>query len=149
MKYETLKKNILNKQKGAFTSIVWERSLPTRKAFSNQIITKRCKGVVRCGITYDNIKTVQQKRLNGILPPQNAGLQWGEWLLAPYFIKHQNKIYLRCTESKNNKIQVEYFLNGKKVDKSVIEPLCLKSAFTNHSELDVFTINIDNILAIR
>lgn len=149
MNYNTLKRILLAKQKGTFTSIVWERELPTRKVFSNQIVTKRCTAVVRCGVTYDNIKAVQQKRLNGILPPQNDGLKWGEWLLAPYFIKHKDKIYLRCAESKNNEMKVEYFLNGKRVDRSVIEPFCLKSAFTDHSVLDVFTVNIDNIIAIR
>ena len=149
MKYDILKKVVTGKQRGSFSSMVWEKQLPTKKAYSNHIITKRSNGVVRFGVEYDNMKNVQEKRENGILPNQNNGLKWGEWSVYPYFIKHKGNTYLRCTESKNNKIETEYFIDGKKASKEEVLPYCLKSAFTNHGEMDCFTVNIDNIISVR
>lgn len=149
MKYDILKKVVTGKQKGSFSSMVWERQLPVKKAYSGHIITKRSNGVVRFGVEYDNMKSVQQKRADGILPSENAGLTWGEWSMYPYFIKHKGNTYLRCTESPNNKVQTEYFLDGRKVFKEEISSMCLKSAFNNHGEMDCFTVNIDNIISVR
>lgn len=149
MNYQVIKTVLSRKQNGSFTSLVWERQLPVRKAYADNIVTKRSSGVVRCGISYDNMKSVQIKRADGILPAENAGLKWGEWLQYPNFIQHKGNIYLRCAESPNNKIKTEYFLNGRPVEKSEIEGICTKAAFTNHENLDVFTINVENILAIR
>lgn len=150
MDFNTLKKIVLGKQKGSFSSMVWEKELPLKKAFKgNNIVTKRSYGVVRCGIVYDNINSVQEKRATGVLPAVNNGLVWGEWLIPNYFIKHNGKIYLRCAESKANKIKTVYFLNGRPVEKSAVEPMCLASAFSKHDSLDVFTINIENIISIR
>ena len=149
MKFDTLKKVVLATTKGSFHSILWERPMKTKKAFAWNTIVKRSAGVVRFGIEYDNMKAVQDKRQTGELPAQNAGLQWGTWALYPYFIQHNGKTYLRCATSKGNTIQTEYFLNGKKVDKSAIENMVLASEFRQTESLDVFTLNTENILAIR
>lgn len=149
MNMNVIRDVVTRKQKGAFTSLLWERPLPVRKAFADNIVTKRTSAVVRFGIEYDNMGSVQEKRANGELPATNDGLKWGEWSLYPYFIKHKGKNYLRCTEAQNSPIHTEYFLNGKKVRREAVEPICTKAAFTDHSKLDVFTIDCDNILAIR
>ena len=150
MNFATLKKVVTGSKKGAFRSIVWEREMKVKKAFAGNIIVKRSAGVVRFGVEYDNMKAVQAKRESGELSSQNAGLMWGEWMMYPYFIQHKGNVYLRCAKSPKNKVQSEYFLNGRKVDKSVIENMCLASEFKNNtSELDVFTINTENIIAIR
>ena len=162
MNFETLKKVVLSGTKGAFRSIVWEREMKTKKAYADYNIVKRSTAVVRFGVEYDNIKAVQEKRSTGELPAQNAGLQWGEWLLYPYFIKHKGNIYLRCATSKvkrwrhnayficyTGRIKSEYFLNGRKIDKAIIENMCLASEFRQTEKLDVFTINCENIIAIR
>lgn len=149
MNFSTLKKMVIGGTKGSFRSIVWERPMKTKKAFADQVIVKRSFGVVRFGIEYDNIRAVQEKRESGELPEVNMGLTWGEWMLYPYFIQHKGNVYLRCATSKGNKIRSEYFLNGKMVDKETIKNMCLASEFKNTDDLDVFTINTKNIIAVR
>ena len=149
MKYSIIKEILKANVKGSFRSMTWEKELPVKKAFAGNVIVKRSSGVVRLGIDYDNIKAVQEKRAIGNLPEVNAGLPWGTWKAFPYLIEHKGNFYLRCAESKNNKIETQYFLNGRKVEKKDIENMCLKSAFTNHANMDVFNVNIENIISIR
>ena len=149
MNYQNLKKIILAMSKGSFHSIVWERTMKTKKAFSGQTITKRSFAVVRFGVEYDHMKAVQMKRESGELPAQNAGLKWGQWEMFPYFIKHNGCIYVRCNPSHNNPITTEYYLNGIKVDKAQIENMCLASEFRKTEALDTFTLNVENVIAVR
>lgn len=150
MELEKVKGIVKAKQNGSFVGMEWERELPVRAAYKgNTRVIKKSKGVVRFGVEYDNIKAVQQKRKDGELPSENEGLKWGEWEEYPYFIKHNEKHYLRCTESHNNRVRTEYLLNGRPVSKDELESICTKAAFTQHQDLDVFTINIDNIVAIK
>lgn len=148
MKFETLRRRVTGVAKGSFQSMVWERPVKTKKAFSGQTLVKRSTGVVRFGIVYDNMKAVQEKRSSGELPAENAGLQWGEWMMFPYFIKHKGNVYLRCAVSKGNAIQTEYFLNGVKVSKESVLHMMLASEMKSTSELDVFSVNIENIIAV-
>lgn len=147
MLYSSLKNKLLKIQKGQFHSILWERPCKIKKAFNGNVIMKRSSAVVRFGVEYDNIQAVQEKRTNGELPAQNAGLQWGEWLMYPYFIKHKNQIYLRCSTVPNTKVKSEYYLNGVKVPFEQVENMLLASE-KNAKKAEVFTINIDNILSI-
>ena len=149
MNYQNLKKIILAMSKGSFHSIVWERTMKTRKAFSGQTITKRSFAVVRFGVEYDHMKAVQMKRESGELPAQNAGLKWGEWEIFPYFIRHNGSMYIRCNPSHGNAVTSEYYLNGVKVDRSQIESMCLSSEFRPTEKLDTFTLNVENVIAVR
>ena len=147
MKFEKVMKKIEKIQKGSFHSMVWERQCKTKKAFSDNIVTKRSYGTVRLGIDYDNMKAVQEKRANGELPEKNAGLTWGEWEVFPYIIKHKESMYLRVATS-GNKTNTEYFLNGKKVSYEDVEIMLLASEKKNSSDNDVFTINCENIISL-
>ena len=147
MLYSNLKNKVSKIQKGQFHSLLWERPCKLKKAFGNNVVVKRSSAVVRFGVEYDNINAVKEKRVSGELPAQNAGLQWGEWLLYPYFIKHKNQVYLRCSTVPNTKIRSEYFLNGTKVSFEQVENMLLASE-KNTKKAEVFTINIDNILSI-
>lgn len=149
MTYKSILQSVTGKQNGSFRSMMWEKALPVKKSFSNQVVTKRSVGTVRFGIEYDHMKSVQEKRSNGTLPEQNSGLSWGQWKRYPYFIEHKGNTYLRCSVVPNNAIKTEYFLNGIKTTKEVIQNMCLKSAFSNHEKMDVFNVNIDNILYIK
>lgn len=120
-----------------------------QKAFAGQVITKRSFAVVRFGVEYDHMKAVQLKRESGELPAQNAGLKWGEWEMFPYFIRHNGSMYLRCNPSHNNPVTTEYYLNGVKVDKAQIENMCLASEFRKTEALDTFTVNVENVIAVR
>lgn len=149
MTFETLKRNVLSKPKGTFSSLVWEKQLPVRKSFPNVIVTKRTSTIARVGVIYDNMKVVKGKRESGQLPTENAGLSWGTWETFPYFIQHKGKRYLRISLDKNNKMSSEYFLNGRKVSKDEAIPYCTKAAFPNGNEPDVLSISVENIIAFK
>ena len=139
-------KRILSTKKNA--TIIYQRAAKTRKAFSDNIITKQSEGLVRFGVEYDNIKNVKEKRINGELPSTNNGLLWGTWKKYPYIIKHKNNIYLRCTVIPNQHFKTAYKLNGVTIEKEVLEPMLLKSELNSTENLDVFTVDIKNIIAI-
>ena len=149
MKFETIARIVMNERKGAFTAMEWQKELPVRANFKNTFkVTKVTKGVVRFGVQYDNIKNVQEKRENGVLPTQNAGLTWGEWSIYPYFIKHKGADYVRCSLSKNNPIVTQYFINGRPATKAECEAICTKAAFSSGEIPDIMTIKAENILKI-
>jgi len=151
MNLPTLRGYVNKKQKGAFTSLLWESQLPVRAALkSTNIVVKRTRGIVRCGVEYDNIGAVKTGRELGELPSVNAGLTWGEWEQYPYFIGHKGNHYLRVSLVHGSKFATEYFINGRSATKEECIPLCIKSAFPTNEKLpEVFSINVDNILAIR
>ena len=151
MKKETLKSVVTHKQKGAFSSLLWEHELPVRSAYkANNIITKRTSGVVRLGVEYDNIGAVKVGRALGELPSINSGLTWGEWEQYPFFITHKGNHYLRVARAHGTKFRTEYFINGRRATKEECIPYCIASAFKDDGKSpEVFTINCDNILAIR
>ena len=150
MKFETLKRIVIGKQKGAFSHLIWEKQLPVRKSFPGVTVVKRTHGTVRTGVAYDNMGAVQLKRNVGILPQQNMGLTWGEWSIYPFFIRHNGKDYLRVALDKNNHLESEYFVNGVRSTKEQAQIYCTKAAFpTNGSKPDVLTICCDNIISIR
>lgn len=147
MNYNEVMNVIRAKGKGQFTSVTWQKELPTRKGITNKI-TKTSKAVIRCGVEYDNTAAVKQGRADGTLPAENAGLKWGQWNEYPYTISHKGNDYLRCTTASNTKVQTQYFMDGNPVEKSQVEALCLKSAFSGH-EGNVFNLNMENIQEIK
>jgi hypothetical protein len=151
MKFETVRRSVLGKAKGEFANILYEKALPIRSAFKDSVVAvKRSSGVVRFGVAYDNIGKVIEGRADGTLPAENAGLQWGRWTMYPYFIENKGMNYLRCSLVPGNKFTTEYFLNGRKCSKEELLPYCTAAAFPVHTtEQAVFSINTDNILAIR
>lgn len=148
MKLEKIMARIKKGQNGSFRSMVMERPLKTKKAYADEVLTKRTETVVRLGVDYDNIKNVKMKRENGELPEKNAGLQWGEWESFPYIVKHKDKKYLRCATSKGNTPITTYYRNGKKVSFEEIENMLLASEKTS-KEKDVFSVDIENIIALQ
>lgn len=150
MRFETLKRIVLAKPNGTYSHIIWEKALPVRKNFPGITVVKRTSGTVRTGINYDNMASVQLKRMNGELPTQNAGLLWGEWLTYPHFIQHKGNKYLRVNLDSRNRLESEYFINGARATKEQAMVYCTKAAFpTNESKPDVLAINVDNIISIR
>lgn len=145
MRYELLKKRMENKRKGTFGAIVYERPMKTLKAFSNDIVVKRTRAVVRTGVTYDNIKAVQEKRADGTYPSQNQGLTWGEWI-DENFIGHKGNKYLRVYLGANNTMDSKYFVNGRETSKEVVQAMCVKSEFGGKTT-ECLTINVENIIS--
>lgn len=151
MTAKELQEVILNLKKGSFQKLSWSRELKLYKKYEGQNIkiTKVSEGVVRFGVEYDNMKSVQQKRENGELPQDNQGLNGLEWVLYPYLLKNPktNKEYIRVNTT-GNKIKTRYFLNGEEISREVAEEYCTASNFSKGQAVEVFNIGIENITAV-
>ncbi len=154
MKYMTVKNKVKDTRRGAFSSLLWEREVKTKKGCAD-CIKKRVRATVRFGIDYDHMKAVQEGRKDGILPSKNTGLPWGHWDEYPYFIEHTPKgaitpvHYLRAYIGTGANLTTTYYLNGREVDKKVIEPMVLKSELKDElvGEKPI-TVKVSDILAI-
>lgn len=149
-------KNIIATRKGSNVRAVWHKALKTRKGVED-VVEKVTSVVVRGGIDYDNMKVVKEGREDGSLPAENAGLPWGEWAEFPVHITHKGTDYARFYPASGIDIStgngfvphVEYFLNGRRAEKTEIESLCLASEFPKRDEEPLcFTIKADNVTAI-
>lgn len=145
MEIKTLRNKIKLVKKGTFSTMIWERPLKTKKAFADDVIIKRTSAVVRTGIDYNHMASTQKKRASGILPAEPQALPWGEWESYPYIIQHKGTRYLRAYLAKNTP-KVQYFCNGKEVDREAIEPKCLKSEFKAKDDNQTFVVKIENII---
>jgi hypothetical protein len=142
--------SILSNNKGSNLRVVWNRPLKTRKGVDSKI-EKITKIVARGGIDYDNIGIVQEKRENGELPSENAGLPWGQWANFPYHIEHKGTDYARFYPASgiNFTPQVQYLLDGVETDKATIQPLCLASEFPVEKETPLcFTVKAENVISV-
>lgn len=156
MKYEKINDIVNNIKGGTIHTITYQKQLETRKGVTD-IITKTTKTQVMLKTTYDNIKSVKEGRANGTLPAENQGLPKGtSWLDdRKLFIKNDTtkKIQLRCMKAHGNKSVTQYYKNGVIVDKSEVEPLCLKKEFPvyddSKSPSPIFNIGIEKIIDIK
>jgi hypothetical protein len=147
---ESIKEKIKAK-KGANLSVVFDRQLKTRKGVAEKI-TKVTRIVARGGVDYDNLSVVKEKRENGELPSENAGLPWGEWVEFPLHIRHNDVDYARFYPASGIgfKPQVTYFLDGVEVSKEQVQTLCLASEFPKRDEEPLcFTVKAHNVAMIR
>lgn len=141
--------------KGAFASIAWERACKVRKGVTVKV-TKRTQGVVRVGVSYDNVGDVREGRANGALPAENAGLPFGEWEIQDLTILHNEARYYRLyfangADGKREKLHVQYFVDGIETPKETVQAMgiCLASEFPAEKPdelLNTFTLKEENIL---
>ena len=133
-------------KKGQFVSFKTERSMKVRKGQTP--IVKISEFVARVGVTYDNMKSVKEKRSDGTLPEDNQGLPWGTWVNFPYLIEHKNALYLRCsaTQNKEQHGKVQFYRDGVEISRDEAKSACLASEFASKSDGDVFNIKVDSII---
>lgn len=149
MTYNDIIKTITGTTKGSFHTMRWSKELKTRKGIQGISVTKETVATVRFGVGYDNMKAVQVKRENGILPEQNQGLPWGTWKQYPYTIEHKGNTYIRAALTPNANIKTVYRLNGVEVDKETLANIVLKSELESGKGNDVLAVNTDNVIEIR
>ena len=147
---KNVKQFIKNYKPGTFVSVVTERPAKVKQSAKDMVIIKRAEMVARLGVNYDNLKQTNEKRDNGELPQENAGLPWGEWDIYPYLIKHKNAEYIRMYANKAQ-IKNKFFLNGAEVKKADIEQYLLASEKSKPTEDSVLTLSIkaDNVIEIK
>lgn len=140
--------NKLLSKKGQIATLTTERAMKMRKG--QPTVTKRSTFQCRVGVNYDNIAAVKEKRAEGTLPAENAGLPWGEWLEFPYTIAHKGEVYFRCTAMRNNvPSKTMYFIEGVEIDRDTVQAMCLASEFKESTDNDVFNIKVSSILTVK
>ena len=141
--------NHLHSRKGQFSHAAWSRPCKTRKG-SPEII-KTTVATVRAGINYDNLSKVKEKRENGDLPAENAGLPWGEWFTFPYLITHKDNLYVKLYPSGGEtSAKVEYMMDGMPATYEQVEPYLLASEKRKEtSELDCFTVKLESLITLE
>ena len=138
----------LTSRKGQIVTIQTRRAMKVRKG--QDPIQKSSEFQCRVGVNYDNIKAVQEKRAEGTLPKENAGLPWGEWVDFPYFIAHKGEYYVRCTVLRNAHRRAPVFTrNGSEITKEAAQVACLASEFREGDDNDVFTIKLSAITGVK
>ncbi len=135
--------------KGQFVRFKTSRPLKVRKG--QDAIVKVSEFTARVGVDYDNIKAVVEKREANILPAENQGLPWGEWLIFPHLIAHKGCHYLRCTAVNGNAScvpTVQFLRNGQPITREEAQAAALASEF-REDDRDVFTIKVESILEVN
>lgn len=133
--------------KGTIATLKTVRTMKVRKGRAE--ILKQSTFQCRLGVNYDNIAAVKEKREDGILPAENAGLPWGEWIQFPHLIGHKGNHYMRCTTVNSGFIpKVCFYQNGQEITKEQAQADCLASEFAEKDN-DVFTIKVESIIEVN
>lgn len=134
-------------KKGVFSVVEMEKTLKTKKGF--EPIVKKSAFQVQLGVEYDAKKSVQEKRAEGLLPAENAGLPWGEWMLYPYVIAHKGEQYLRVSLFNGTfKPTASFWQNGVEITREQAKLACYASEFKDHDGTDCFSIKASNIVRV-
>lgn len=138
--------------KGQIVTITTARSIKYRKdagavAQTIKVSTFQC----RVGVNYDNLKVVQEKRENGDLPAENAGLNGMEWVQFPHLLRgiKSGKYQIRCTAFNGNASKVAFVRNGVEIDRADALVGTLASEQPKDAHSDVFNITVDSITHIN
>lgn len=154
MNYNDVKTVVNACKPGTIHTMVYQKQLKTLKGVED-VITKRTTTQCRFHVNYENIKVVKDYKATHDLGEKAGQLQGVEWVDDKHnFLKNKSgAIQLRCSRANGNKTVSEYYKNGKLVDKTEIQALCLKSEFPTYKEdaapNPVFNIGIDKIISIK
>lgn len=136
------------KRNGQFFNISYVSDLPmTAKAKREGIVAlKVTKATVRKGISYKNMKSVQERLGDRINEPLE--LPWGIWVpeYKGLLIEHKGKTYLRLYNSPNKNKSV-YLVNGKEVSLDELKSMGIvqNSYWNKTGKPDCLTVNTANI----
>ncbi len=148
---------LANKNKGSFFKCEWISDLPVKAAYKKQdiVVHKESHATVRYGIRYSNMKSVQQKVVEG--KNLTHELPWGKYregyegILIDHINKAgEQKTYLRLYTSPN-KTKVQYYVNGKPITKNELISLgYVQDSYwkKNNEDIDCFTVDVTNIKEI-
>lgn len=136
------------KRNGQFFNISYVSDLPmTAKAKREGIVAlKITKATVRKGISYKNMKSVQERLGDRINEPLD--LPWGSWVPEHrgLLIEHKGKTYLRLYNSPNKNKSV-YLVNGKEISLDELKSMGIvqNSYWNKTGKPDCLTVNTANI----
>jgi len=134
---------ILNKilaSKGQFVKASWKSNPAPKAMFKGTILEKQTIGVIRAGIDYSHLASVQ----DGILSGERGEVQslpWGTWEQFPYLITHKAETYIRLYPSAIHKTKTKYFVDSIEVG---TEKFC--EYLTPSAALQILSPNLDKPL---
>jgi hypothetical protein len=136
---------------GAFISAAWRRPAKTRKGVSALVEKSVAAHSLTFGVAYDNRAVVREGREDGTLPAENAGLRGFTWEVFPRILRADKtgKLYARLNVTAGSKFAAVWFLNGKRVEKSIVAPLLLASETGSGERPVVLNVALDNLTALR
>lgn len=138
------------KSKGHFVSASWKSNPSPKAAFKHVFLEKVSVGVVRAGIDYANLASVQEGIENGTRGEVQE-LPWGEWEKFPYLITHKGETYIRLYPS-NHKVKTKYFVDSVEVDVNTfcdyLTPSAAAKILMSSEPLACFTPKVSNILGL-
>lgn len=106
---------------------------------------------VRCGVKYEALTSVMEKRAETNKPVEP--LQGREWVLFPYVLRSTSanpKILFRFYNIDNNfKPKVKYVIDNYEVRKEDLPNYCLASEYKEHETPPCFDLSIDAIESIK
>jgi len=137
--------------KGANVILEWVRECKVRKGSPQ--VKKAVRMVGRLGLNYDNLAKVVEKRANGDLPQESAGLpEWSEWVKYPFLIRHKGtgQMYLRLYKGTSDKVKPkrQYILNGKETDPEAVDAYLLASEKKDHEDTDTFMVKVEDLTRV-
>jgi len=138
---------------GHIVTLTTKRLVKVRKG--QPAVEKESTFQCRIGVSYDNIKKVQEKRESGELPPENAGLNGVEFVHYPTILQSikSHELYVRCSIVKNNfipKTTYRFVDSGVEVDRGTVEIIALAAEFPKGERSnDVFNIKLDSIIEMK
>jgi len=138
--------------KGANIILQWVRNAKTRKGTAANI-RKAVLTVGRVGIDYEKLGAVKEKRENGELPKESAGIgDWAEWVTFPYLIRHKGtgQLYLRMYSGTSDKIKpkVKWLKEGKVVPFDQVEADLLSEEKKTGEVKDCFIVKIEDLVTV-
>ena len=115
----TNQKEVLNKKKGAFYSILYNSESGILKRGKEENLIKEVRMCIRTGINRDNIQYVID---HPVEKSDSTREFWGVYI-NDRIVKHKDKdvYYLKAYLKKNAKCKVTYYLNGVEVDKEYLK----------------------------
>lgn len=138
--------DLILSRKGQIVTMTTSREVKVRKGCVP--LVKMSTFQARVGVNYDNITSVKEKRVSGVIPETNQGLPWGEWEIFPYVIKHKDEKYVRCTVFNGNKGSTKYFRGGVEVSLDSVKEDMLASELSEKSG-DVFNVKVSSIKTVK
>ena len=146
------------KSTGQFCRAVFTSEKKPAAKHKHRKLTKRTSGVFRSGIQYKNLGAVKEAIASGERG-EVGKLPWGEWETYPYVIQHKGARYIRLypphKRDENDvlvpdwdasHLQVEYYVDGEKVEKEVFNSYLTPSAARAHANAPhCITVEIDNV----
>jgi hypothetical protein len=148
----------VTRTKGQIHTIVGERPCGIRKKYIKEtgeepVVMKRSTFQIRAGIKYDNQKKVKEKREDGRLPAENAGLRGMEWVdgYYPWLVKSikSGKLYVCGAPVNPGSSKSTYYKDGEEIEKDELVDIVLGKDIKSSTPGDWMYYALDNIIEFR